>query len=209
ANLVVSTRNTGEIGDLDQLVRTLGGERFVPTYVEPWSTNLAYETIRPEPKDLEGLPPEVPADGLDVNWGYRQFWADPAACSEGALTRTAAETGAPTGEPTEDVTDGSRERRLSLFVDAGLDLYVGYVYAGGVINLAGARVANLRDDPPEEVREKLLSVEWPPEPPPDADLARRYGDPNGRRVFMSQAGLRRKWLEAWRAEHGLPWITSL
>ncbi len=42
----------------------------------------------------------------------------------------------------------------------------------------------------------------------DAELAARYGDPTSEKVFTHFAGLRRKWLAAWRAEHRLPWLAS-
>jgi hypothetical protein len=189
ANIIVSTRNVGEIAELGSLIRSLGGERFVPTYVEPWTTSPVYEAIRPEPEDLAGLPPA----GLDVNWGYRTFWADPAAHTEGALTRAAQEAVPSPDTPAPE----SGERSLSLFVTADLELQVGTWWEPPL-----RRVANLRDDAPDEVRRRLVALEPAPEPPPDAELAARYGDLAGRKVYMSVAGLRRKWLAAWRAEQG-------
>jgi RNA polymerase sigma-70 factor (ECF subfamily) len=189
ANLIVSTRNVREIRALGSLVRSLRGERFVPTYVESWSTSPIYEAIRPEPEDLAGLPPS----GSDVNWGYHSFWADPAAHAEGALTRAARETApAPDAPATEP-----GERSLSLLVTANLELQAGTWWEPPL-----RPVANLRDDAPEEVRRRLVALEPVPAPPPDAELAARYGDPDGRKVYMGVTGLRRKWLASWRAEQG-------
>lgn len=189
ANIIVSTRNVAEIAELGSLVRSLGGERFVATYVESWTTSPVYEAIRPEPEDLAGLPPA----GLDVNWGYRTFWADPAAHTEGALTRAALEAAPSPDTPAPD----SGERSLSLFITADLELQAGVLWEPPL-----RRVANLRDDALDEVRRRLVALEPTPEPPPDAELAARYGDLAGRKVYMSVAGLRRKWLAAWRAEQG-------
>jgi hypothetical protein len=85
-NIVVSTRNTRQIGELGQRVRALGAEQFVPTYVACWSpSSTEYEAIRPESQDLAGLPPAH----LDVNWAYASFRAEPEAFTEGLLTRAA------------------------------------------------------------------------------------------------------------------------
>src|SRR5438309_7069087 len=55
-NIVVSTRNTREIGELGDRVRAFGAEQFVPTYVAAWSPSSSrYERIRPEPHELAGL----------------------------------------------------------------------------------------------------------------------------------------------------------
>jgi hypothetical protein len=197
-NIVVSTRNAREIGVLAERSRALGAERFVPSYVQGWTPlGAAYERIRPEPADLVALPPA----GLDVTWGYREFWADPAAFTEGALTRAAmrAAPASTSQQPSED----QEERVLPLFVGANLDVLVGSLVAPPV-----QRVANLRHDTPEAVYRTLLGLAWPPRPPSDAELAERYGAAGRRQVHMGRFSVRRKWLAAWRAEHRLPWLAS-
>lgn len=61
-------------------------------------------------------------------------------------------------------------------------------------------VANLRTDSPETVYRKLAALDMPLAPPADADLARRYGDANSRKVHTRPGSLRRKWLHAWMTE---------
>jgi hypothetical protein len=196
-NIVVSVRNVKEIGEIAERVRALGAERFVPTYVAGWSPLRGlYESIRPEPADLHGLPPA----GLDVNWGYASFWADPESHTEAALTR-AAMVG-----PQRDSNGERREGtdgELPLFVDAKLDVFVGSLVAPPVVKLA-----NLWNEQPEEIYAKLIALEWPPTPLGDAELASRYGDSASRKVHMSCTSLRRKWIAAWRAEHQLSWLAS-
>ena len=198
ANIVVSTRNTGEIAELAGRIRALGAEPFVPTYVQGWTPlGVAYECIRPEPADLVGLPPA----GLDVNWGYREFWANPEAHAEGMLTRAVIE--AAPAVALDLGKDEPEEGTLDLFVDATLDLWAGSLLAPPMW-----RVANLRRDTPEAVHGKLVALAWPPRPPSDAELAQRYGHPEGRQVHMGRLSLRRKWVAAWRAEHHVPWLPS-
>lgn len=196
-NIVVSTRNTRQIGELGQRVRALGAEQFVPTYVACWSpSSTEYEAIRPEPEDLAGLPPA----GLDVNWGYASFWAEPEAFTEGALTRAALNSVAWLGaEPQEE----RHERELPLLVDAKLDVFVGSPAAPPVM-----LVANLRRDTPEGVYVKLMRLEWPPRSPSNAELAARYGDTGSREVHPDLISVRRKWVAAWRAEQRLPWLAT-
>ena len=196
ANIIVSTRNTGEVRELAGLIRSLGAERFVPTYVCGWSRQWpAYEDIRPEPDDLVGLPPE----GLDVNWGYRDFWGSPDTFTEGALTRSAAGASAPARPLPEE-----KKRTLCIWVAPNLDVLI--QSAPQQENAATQQLANLRKNSPAHVHETLRSIPWPPDPPSDAELARRYGDTASQKVYMSPRPLRWKWLEAWRAENGIPWL---
>jgi hypothetical protein len=195
ANIVVSTRNTHEIGELGKRVRALGAELFVPTYVACWTpSNAQYETIRPEPEDLAGLPPAR----RDVNWGYASFWAEPEAFTEGALTRVALTSVASRGAESQEE---SNERELPVLVDANMDVFAGSPAAPPVM-----LVANLRRDTPEELYEKLVALDWPPPPPDDAELAARYGDADSRKVHPGLISVRRKWVAAWRVEQRLPWL---
>jgi hypothetical protein len=192
-NIVVSTRNTREIGELGDRVRALGAEQFVPTYVAAWSPSSSlYERIRPEPHELAGLPPVR----QDVNWGYASFWDEPAAFTEGALTRGALNT-------RSELVDEGHERQLPLLVDANLDVFVGSPAAPPLM-----RMANLRRDRPEEVHAKLAWLEWPPRPPSDAELAARFGDADSRKVHPDLISVRRKWMTAWRAEQPLTWLPN-
>jgi len=196
ANIVVSTRNVNEIGAIAERVRALGAERFVPAYVPSWSPlNALYETIRPQPEDLAGLPPA----GMDVNWGYARFWADAESHTEGALTRLAL-------QQTQSNNGGeekpeARKRDLPLLVDANLDVFVGTPAAPPLM-----QIANLGSDKPADLYAKLLALEWPA--PPDADLAAGYGDTESRKVHVDQSSVRRRWIAAWRAELNLNWLAS-
>jgi RNA polymerase sigma-70 factor (ECF subfamily) len=198
ANIMVSTRNTGQVKDLALLIRSLGAERFIPTYaagrVRQWP---AYEDIRPEPEDLVGLPPQ----GLDVNWGYQEFWANLEAFTEGALTRAAVEAGRGTAACR---LSEQKKRGLWIWVAPNLDMLMRS--ASSQETAPTPRLANLRDDSPAHVHETLRNIQWPPDPPSDAELARRYGDTESRKVYMSLGHLRRNWLEAWRAENNIPWL---
>lgn len=201
ANIIVSTRNTGEIAALATLVRSLGGERFVPTYPFSWSVPSEYADLQPEPEDLVGLPPE----GLDVNWGYRDFWTDPAAFTEAAHVKRAAEA---TEEAPAEVKAAAPTRSLHLWISASLD-----VLMQDARPRPRVRVGNLRDNSAQRLHETLASLAWPPTPPSDAELARRYGDATSRKVFFGTLDyhrgrhlVRQKWLETWRAENDLPWL---
>jgi RNA polymerase sigma-70 factor (ECF subfamily) len=196
ANVVVSTRNAQQLADLSRLVRGLGAERYVPTYAQWWTpAGHAYEAIRPEPRHLAGLPPA----GLDANWGYREFWQDPGAHTEAALVREAIE--ATPARPVAPAHAPAEERTLSLIVGANLD-----VHAGEWWGHLRHGIANLRVDSPETIYQKLAALEPPPAPPSDAELARRYGDLNSRKVHTRLHSVRRKWLHAWRSEHQIPWL---
>jgi len=195
ANIVVSTRNTKEVRPLADVILSLGAERFIPTYVMVWDKAWPqYEAIRPEPEELAGLPPT----GLDVNWGYSDFWADPGAFTEASLGSRAVEGASDRDTQAKEST----ARRLSLWVAPNLDLLLGDIHSLGAAEV----VANLRDIRAAQLHELLLNVPWPSEPPSDAALAERYGDTTSRKVHMGFAWVRRKWLDHWRAEEGIPWL---
>jgi hypothetical protein len=96
------------------------------------------------------------------------------------------------------------ESMLGLLVDARLDVWIGELLAPPL-----RRVGNLRDETPMALYQKLVALDWPPRPPGDAELAERYGARAGRKVHMGGSSVRRKWLAAWRAEHGVPWLAQL
>jgi len=200
ANNIVTTRSAREAGEVAMLVRSLGGERFIPTY--PFVPDRKeQEDLQPEPDDLAGLPPE----GLDVNWGYRDFWADPEAFTEAALVQRAIEAG---DGPEGSEAQATARRRLNLWVWPNLGLRIQDSRLFPHIE-----VAHLRRDPPEAVYRKLVEMKWPPEPPSGAELARRYGDAASRKVFCGSwdyrngmGAVRLKWLEAWRRDRGIPWL---
>jgi len=201
ANIIVTTRNTGEVKDLALLVRSLGGERFVPTYPFCWCVRPEHADLQPEPEDLVGLPPE----GLDANWGFQDFWSDPEAFTECAHVKRVAEATEET-RPQDKAADA--KRRLHLCITPDLDVLM-HDYRP----VPTVRVGNLKDDSAQTLHETLANLAWPPYPPPDAELAKRYGDPNSRKVFLGmwdfRSGLshvRQKWLEAWRAENDIPWL---
>jgi len=262
ANIVVSTRNTVEIAALASRVRQLGVQEFVPTYVAGWvSADSGYEAIRPMAEDLVGLSPA----GLDVavNWGYREFWSDVAAYTEGGLLAdmiaghgpktgadpdASAESGASVQSATSSAagsaseaaiaevgdaagthpTDGEGaahecsagdtaarkaerggvagqgvKRELPLLVDRNLDLWVGSVLAPPL-----RRVANLRSNTAAMVYRALADLSWPPAPPPDAELALRFGDRTSRLIHPGTFSVRRKCLATWRAKQRPPWATD-
>ncbi len=204
ANLIVTTRDTDEIAELGRLIRSLGAERFVPTYPFCWWVRPEHADLQPEAADLVGLPPQGP----DVNWGYQDFWSDPQAFTEAAHVKRAGEAteeAPPQGEASD--TKG----RLHLWVSPGLDVLI-----NDTRPVPTTRVGNLRGETPQQLYETLAGLEWPPCPPPDAELAKRYGDSKSRKVFYGQldhhSGLymvRRKWLESWRVANGIPWLPFL
>jgi hypothetical protein len=195
ASIIVSKRNTREVRELAQLMRALGAERFMQLYPLPGlGEGPAADDSLLEPEDVLGLPPQ----GLDVEWGQEDFWADPAAFTEGALTRAAMQDQAqgamgPSPEP--------RKRCLWPRVTADFE-----VLAPEAIERAmSVRIANLRDESPSQVYDRLAGIQWPPDPPSDQELARRYGDTTSR-TLHSMWSVRRKWLEAWRVENGIRWL---
>lgn len=195
ANNIVTSRSVRDAAEVALLVRSLGGERFVPTY--PFASDRReWDHLQPELDDLTGLPPQ----GLDVDWGKRDFWADPSAFTEAALVRRALQAGE---EPQEA---SGAPRRLYLWVSPDLSLRIQEFPVPRFL------VAHLRNDAPEVVYDKLVKLAWH-DPPSDAELARRYGDPTSRKVFFGSwdyrngLGLvRLRWLEAWRAENNIAWL---
>jgi RNA polymerase sigma-70 factor (ECF subfamily) len=195
ANIIVSTRNTGEIAELATLARSLGAERFVPTYVLVWSTQWPeYEEIRPQPADLTDLPPEGP----DVNWGKRDFWADPEAHTESALAQAAL------AETSRDGADSQPEWRPEppLGVTPELKVQAFSIHDDG----PGVVLCDLCHDSPEVIHERIAEAPVPPRLPSDRELAERYADTKSQQVHMGRVGVKVKWLEAWRAENDLPWL---
>jgi RNA polymerase sigma-70 factor (ECF subfamily) len=191
ANLILSTRNVTEVRELAETVLSLGAERLLPLYVFIWSRQWPeYEETRPTLEDLAGLPPE----GLEVNWGKKAFWENPEAFTEGALTRAAMASEHSSYDYAE-IT-----RRPNLWVAANLDLCL------RVNDAPAVRLMNLRTDDPAQVYRRLAEIQWPAPPPPDAELARRYGDTAGRKLHPGLNCLRQKWLAAWQRESGVPWL---
>jgi RNA polymerase sigma-70 factor (ECF subfamily) len=195
ANIIVSTRNTGEVAELATLVCSLGAERFVPTYVMVWSSQWPeYEEVRPRPADLAGLPP----DGLDINWGKHDFWADPRACTESALAQAAlAETPSRGPEPQSEWRP-----EPPLWVTPELEVRAFSIHDDG----PGAVLCDLRRDSPEVVYERIAKPQQPPRLPSNRELAERYADTESQQVHMGRSWVKVKWLEAWRAENDIPWL---
>lgn len=202
ANLLVSTRSTSELAELTRLVYSFradpAGLRGVAVYVPQWSAvSPAYEQLRPEPEALAGLPPP----DLAPYWRHEDFWADPTAFTEAALTRAVLDRPEGGAGGVAGAAANVAPQALGLLLTAGMDVLVGQPYAPPML-----RVANLREDPPQRVYEALATLGRPPPPPPDAELAARYGDLQSQKVYPGPAGLRRKWIHAWRAEQGVPWL---
>jgi RNA polymerase sigma-70 factor (ECF subfamily) len=193
-NVIASTRNASELRHISQLYRAHGSGKYVVTYVAGWGRcHLEYEEIRPEPEDLEGATP----DGLDVIWLKEDFWANPAAFTEAALTRRALEGETPEREA---LRREAKRRSLSLWIYPNFDVLLCDPCVPGV------KVANLKEDRPQQVYGKLANVAWPPDAPLLRELADRYGDRESRKVHSSLWSVRWKWLEAWRAENNIPWL---
>ena len=193
ANILVSTES---IGQLDELVRLVYSFRADPSdlrgasvYVPHWSPfSPDYESLRPQPEHIATVPPELKRFLSPVD-----FWHDPEAFTEAALTRRALETSAdPSGAPAAPVE--STPSTTGLLISARAD-----VLLRGADERSLHRVANLREQTPEQVHTALASLEWPPAPPPDAELARRFGDIECRTVHRSLGSVRRKWIHAWQA----------
>jgi len=198
ANLIVSTRSAREVREMAEAVLAGIGEdpnQFMPLYVDAWRpANAAYEAVRPEPEDVVGLPPEEPR----LNWGNPTFWANPAAHTEGALTRAAQAGGEAAAEGERKLRE-PRSRSLLLWVMPNFDLY--RMDDGWSPR---ERVANLRAESAEAIYAKLVALPLSPaDPPTYRELAQRYGDPEGRKLYL---GLLDKWLQQWRAEIGAPWL---
>lgn len=195
ASIILSKRNTREIRELAQLIRALGAEKFMQLYPLPGLGNgPAAEDSLLDPEDVVGLPPR----DLDIDWGQEDFWADPAAFTEGTLTRAAMQDRAQSATPS---SPQPRKRCLWLRVMADLEVLAPEVIERG----DSLRVANMREDLPSDIYERLAGLPWPPDPPSDHELARRYGDTTGR-TLHSRWSLRRKWLEAWRNESDIRWL---
>jgi RNA polymerase sigma-70 factor, ECF subfamily len=195
ANLIVSTRSAPEVQRMAETVLAGIGDdpnQFMPLYVDAWSRlNSGYEEVRPEPEQVQGLPPATPP----LNWGYPAFWADPAAWTEGALTR-AARAG---DEQWERKLRTPTPRTLALWVLPNFDLCVWDVAQPH----PGRRLANLRADSPAQVHEALAALPSPPPSPSYRELAARYGGSDSRKLYMVQGEwnqLLHKWLAQWRGE---------
>jgi hypothetical protein len=190
-SIILSRRNTNQVRELAQLTRSLGAERFVQLYPLPGlGDHPAAEDSLLTPEEVAGLPPR----DLDADWGPQELWADPAAFTEGALTQAAMQIEAAT--PPQPP-----KRRLWLRVMADLELLAPEAVERG----NALRVADLREDSPTEAYERLAGLPWPPDPPWDQELARRYGDTSSR-ILHSRWSLRRKWLDAWRIEKNVRWV---
>lgn len=203
ANLILSTRSAPQVRQMAEAVLAGIGEdpnQFMPLYPDAWRpANAAYEAVRPELEDVVGLPPAEPR----LNYGKPAFWADPAAHTEGALTRAALERSEAAAEWERKLRE-PRPRSLSLWVMPNFDLYRqddGYS--------PRERVANLRTESAEAIHAKLVALPLSPaDPPTYRELAERYGDPEGRKLYLVQSSLNSlldKWLQQWRADTGLPW----
>ncbi len=196
ASILVLKRNIREVRELAQLMRSLGAEKYMQLYPLPGlGEGPAADDSMLEPEDVLGLPPR----DLDIDWGQKGLWADPEASTEAALTRTAMRGQSQSGaEPSPK----PQERCLWLRVTADFELLA----PEAIDRATSLRIANLRGDLPSQVSERLAGIQWPPDPPADQELARLYGDTNSRTLYHSKWSLRRKWLDAWRADNGIPWL---
>jgi hypothetical protein len=191
ASIILSKRNPGEVRELAQLMRSLGAQRFMQLYSLPGlGQGAVLDDSELELEDIVGLPPR----DLDIDWAPKAFWDDPAAFTEGALTKAAIEASPP---PSAE----SHARNLWLRVTADFDLLAPETIESG----NAIHVGNLRDDAASDVYDRLAALPWPPDPPSDQELARRYGDPTGR-TLLSKYGVRHRWLEAWRTSQGIQWL---
>jgi hypothetical protein len=194
ASIILSKRNTKQVRELAQLMRSIGAERFMQLYPLPGLDHgSAPGDSLLEPEDVLGLPPR----DLDIDWGQKGLWANPEASTEGALTLAAMQA-----QGAAEPSPGPRERCLWLRVTADFEVLA----PEATERATSLRIANLRDDPPSQVYEGLAGIQWPPDPPSDRELARRYGDTNSRTLYHSKWSLRRKWLDAWRADNDIRWL---
>jgi len=195
ANTIVTTRNATEIAELAAQVRSLGGERFVPTYVLVWSKQWAeYEEIRPQPEDLADLPPE----GLDVNWGYDDFWAAPESHTERALARAALENRGREDEAEQP----ERESAITLWVTPKLEVRAFSIHDDG----PGLTLCSLRKDPVDLIHKQIAEAPRPPRLPSDGELAEHYANTGSQKVHMGMSWVKAKWLEPWRADQRIAWL---
>jgi RNA polymerase sigma-70 factor (ECF subfamily) len=193
-NVIASTRNAGELRDISRLYRAHGSGKHVVTYVAGWMwCYQEYEDIRPKLEDLAGVTPE----GIDAVWLNEDFWGSPSAFTEAALIRRVMD-----GEAPEREMPRGEERKHSLII---------WIYPNFDILLYDpcvprVKVANIKEDTPEQVYEKLANLAWPLDPPPLKELAELYGDKESRKVYNSFWGVGMKWLDAWQQENGVKWV---
>lgn len=197
-NLMVTTRNLDEVDEAVRVFREHGGG-WLAVY-PPDKTYPPYEAIRPEPTDLNGLHPEGWKTTPESALTYADFWKDPTTHTEGALTTEALEDDSTAladwyGPPLD-------RHAPTLSVDASFDLHAGTIWERPTL-----RIGNLRDDPPATLHQAIAALQVP-KPPPDHELASRYGDLDGTKVYLSRAVLRTKWVRQWRAESHIAWLES-
>jgi MoaA/NifB/PqqE/SkfB family radical SAM enzyme len=151
----------------------------------PHARGRRYEELRPELADL--LPVVDRIDELkDAEW-----WSDLAGCTEAAWVGRALE-----GDWPED--DWGRTADHPLVVRPNLDLHT------GTTGVYRARHGNLRREDPREVIARAFHAEpvsqeqlyFPGvEAPEIAELAARYGDPDGTKVYADHTSVRWRWLD--------------
>jgi hypothetical protein len=188
ANVFITKPALAEIDRLlDVLVDlNLGGWGIEPAAYHPHSRGRRYETLRPELDDLFPLAGRV----LAVATLGRELWEDLPSYTEAAWVRRALDDELP-------VEGWWRESRRQLVCRPNLDLYTGN---NGVYR---HRHGNLRHDGAQQVLTRAFAdppvsdegLYFPDDGPSTAELAERWGDPNGSRIYAHYTSLRRRWLD--------------
>jgi hypothetical protein len=192
-NVFLTKANAAQIPELAETLERLGVvESFwAPAGFGPQPRVRRYEALRPELGDL--LPH---ADRVAAITAWRGVWRTLADYTEAAHVRraTAGEWTSP--HPPTDAT--------TLVCRPNLDVHL------GMAGLYRRRLGNLRSEGVEPVLRRALEAGplqherlWFDlvDPPPDAELAARYGDRNSQRLHFYAGSVRNVWLD--RAARGL------
>ena len=193
ANVIVSTRSITEVSALIELIYSYRTDKADPrgasVYVPHWSPfSPRYERLRPKPEHLAALPADLTGKLTPA-----AFWSNPELFTEAALTRQAAEAGG-ASESESRTAPGAPRPDHGFLVNADMDVLV-RVGDGPTVQ----RVANLREEAPEQIYATLAALPPLPTAPSDAELARRFGNRRSQSLYRDLTGLRRKWLHRWDA----------
>lgn len=194
-NIFLTKENLAQFDRMIEGTRIVGADELsieIANY-NPTTRGRRYEPSRPELNEL--LPLAKKISQLSNFWKAK--WADLDQYTEAAHLKNALENSG----NSFDYTNGSR---LQLVCRNNLDVHL------GVARLYGERLGNLREDGAEQVLGKgvahgMLSSEavfyspdrFPPVEtfPSVAELARKFGDAQGQKVYLRSESMRYRWLD--------------
>jgi hypothetical protein len=174
--------------DFDRLLDALldlrlGGMSIAPAVYTPTSRGRLYEALRPELDDLEPIAERV----LQATGNRRDVWTDLPSYTEAAWVERALGDDWP-----EDPPEPQR-----LVCRPNLDLFT------GTTGVYRRRHGNLRRDGAQAVLERALedgfvsdeALYFSQEGPPNDELASKWTDPDGTRVYFESRSVRYCWLD--------------